>query len=166
MNTHDNKRGRIAGVLIGALLIILGIGMILTSLFLTTMLGKINRVEQQETLSAEQMREALTETDPVAPTETEMLATEPETVPAAEPELNTDPSEAIEETVPPALIPTETETMETVPVEPNPVIVNILLVGQDRRIHQSRQRSDAMILCTINIQNKTVTLTSFLVTPM
>lgn len=41
-------------------------------------------------------------------------------------------------------------------------IVNILLVGQDRRPGESRQRSDAMILCTFNNKINTVTLTSFL----
>ena len=56
----------------------------------------------------------------------------------------------------------------TMPTEPAEVIVsgegviNILLVGQDRREGQGRQRSDAMILCTINKSTKTVTLTSFL----
>lgn len=42
-------------------------------------------------------------------------------------------------------------------------IVNILLVGQDRRSYENyRTRSDAMILCTFNQQNKTITLTSFM----
>ncbi len=41
-------------------------------------------------------------------------------------------------------------------------IVNILLIGQDRREGQGRQRSDAMILCTINKVEKTVTLSSFM----
>lgn len=56
----------------------------------------------------------------------------------------------------------------TMPSEPVDVIVsgenviNILLVGQDRREGQGRQRSDAMILCTINKNTKTITLTSFL----
>ena len=41
-------------------------------------------------------------------------------------------------------------------------LINILLIGQDRRQYEStRQRSDAMILCTINKEKKTVTLTSF-----
>ena len=31
-------------------------------------------------------------------------------------------------------------------------IINLLLIGQDRRPGQGRQRSDSMILCTINIQ--------------
>ena len=41
-------------------------------------------------------------------------------------------------------------------------LVNILLVGQDRRPGQGRQRSDTMILVTINLQDKTLTLTSFM----
>ena len=41
-------------------------------------------------------------------------------------------------------------------------IFNILLIGQDRRQGQKRQRSDAMILCTVNLEEKTLVLTSFL----
>lgn len=41
-------------------------------------------------------------------------------------------------------------------------IVNILLVGQDRREGENRQRSDAMILCTVNKESGTMTMTSFL----
>ena len=41
-------------------------------------------------------------------------------------------------------------------------VVNILLVGQDRREGQKRQRSDSMIMCTINRSTKTFTMTSFL----
>jgi len=54
------------------------------------------------------------------------------------------------------------------PVEPVDLItksdnvINILLVGQDRRKGQSRMHSDAMILCTINTKTKTITMTSFL----
>ncbi len=40
-------------------------------------------------------------------------------------------------------------------------IVNILLIGQDRRPGESRARSDAMILCTFNLDKKTLVLTSF-----
>lgn len=46
---------------------------------------------------------------------------------------------------------------------PNPGhIVNILLIGQDRRPGETRTRSDCMILCTINTEKKTMVLTSFL----
>ena len=41
-------------------------------------------------------------------------------------------------------------------------IVNIMLIGQDRREGEDRARSDAMILLTINKNTKSVTLTSFL----
>lgn len=44
----------------------------------------------------------------------------------------------------------------------NSDIINILLVGQDRRPGESRARSDSMILCTINRTNNTISLTSFL----
>lgn len=40
-------------------------------------------------------------------------------------------------------------------------IINILLIGQDRRPGQGRQRSDSMILCTVNKEKGTLTMTSF-----
>lgn len=47
-------------------------------------------------------------------------------------------------------------------VEQSEEVMNFLLIGQDRRAGQGRQRSDAMILCTINPKTKTMTLTSFM----
>lgn len=47
-------------------------------------------------------------------------------------------------------------------IESGDHIINILLIGQDRRENQGRQRSDAMILCTINTEKKTLVMTSFL----
>lgn len=41
-------------------------------------------------------------------------------------------------------------------------IINILLIGQDRRAHEGRSRSDSMILVTVNKPAKTLTLTSFM----
>ena len=41
-------------------------------------------------------------------------------------------------------------------------IINILLIGQDRREGEGRARSDAMILLTVNKNTKSVVLTSFL----
>lgn len=41
-------------------------------------------------------------------------------------------------------------------------VINILLIGQDRRKGEGRARSDAMILCTINRSAKTVTMSSFM----
>lgn len=41
-------------------------------------------------------------------------------------------------------------------------IINILLIGQDRRAGEGRSRSDSMILVTVNKPAKTLTLTSFM----
>ena len=41
-------------------------------------------------------------------------------------------------------------------------VINILLIGQDRRPGETRARSDSMILCTINREKKTIVLTSFM----
>jgi LCP family protein required for cell wall assembly len=58
-------------------------------------------------------------------------------------------------------------TLVTVPITdlPDDVdddVINILLVGQDRREGETRQRSDSMILCTFNTVKKTISMTSFL----
>ena len=41
-------------------------------------------------------------------------------------------------------------------------IVNIMLIGQDRRPGEDRARSDSMILVTFNKEKKTITMTSFM----
>lgn len=48
------------------------------------------------------------------------------------------------------------------PLEQGSHILNIMLVGQDRRSGQGRQRSDTMILVSFNQSQKTITLTSFM----
>ncbi|MCI5700624.1 MAG: LCP family protein [Lachnospiraceae bacterium] len=39
-------------------------------------------------------------------------------------------------------------------------VINILLIGQDRREGQGRQRSDTMIICSLNKRDKKITLSS------
>lgn len=60
--------------------------------------------------------------------------------------------------------PTDTvpliERMEMIPTGKD--VINILLVGQDRRSGTKRENTDAMILCTINKNQKTLTMTSFM----
>lgn len=63
----------------------------------------------------------------------------------------------------------EGETVETDPVLEQAEtlfkgndVVNILLVGQDKRGGEEPQQTDAMILCTINKSTKTLTMTSFM----
>ena len=47
-------------------------------------------------------------------------------------------------------------------IEDSDEIINILLVGQDAREGESRQRSDAMILLTVNLNSNNLTMTSFM----
>lgn len=47
-------------------------------------------------------------------------------------------------------------------IEKSENMVHILLIGQDRRPGESRARSDTMILVSVNKQEKTITMTSFL----
>lgn len=56
---------------------------------------------------------------------------------------------------------------DTLPLDPsvNPAhdgIINILLIGQDRRPGEGRQRSDSMILCSFNPARGTISMVSFL----
>lgn len=55
-------------------------------------------------------------------------------------------------------------TTPSVPVEDLKAdgIINIMLLGEDRRPGQSRQRSDSMILCSFNTKTNTITMISFL----
>ena len=48
-------------------------------------------------------------------------------------------------------------------IENSDDVINVLLIGQDRRsAGQGRQRSDVIILCTVNKPKKTLTITSFM----
>ncbi len=48
------------------------------------------------------------------------------------------------------------------PLETSDGVVNILLIGLDRRPGETFCRSDTMILCTLNKHNNTLTMTSFM----
>jgi len=48
------------------------------------------------------------------------------------------------------------------PQEHGDHVINIMLVGQDRRPGEGRQRSDSMILFTFNTSKNTITMTSFM----
>lgn len=72
-----------------------------------------------------------------------------------------DPSDIFEESEP---IETDPSTDKLDQLIKGEGVVNILLVGQDRREGQGKkpQRTDAMIMCTINTKKKTITMTSFM----
>lgn len=98
-----------------------------------TLLGRINRIDPDEnTLSSSEMDAIINQTDPNV------------TGPMLDPDDVTLP------TGPADIIPTDEN------------IINFLLVGQDRREGQGRQRSDSMILVTVNKSAKTLTMTSFM----
>ncbi len=127
-------------VVLSAFCVLLGLVLVLmvgATVYLDNFLNRISRVDAAEpTLSHEEIDFILAETDP------------------EEDEEFT--GEVLQE---------EDVTMPTVPaekIEQEDHIVNILLIGQDRRGNKGRARSDAMILCTVNTEKKTLTMTSFL----
>ena len=63
-----------------------------------------------------------------------------------------DPTDVEHNTVPPHHVPDAN----------NDGYINILLVGQDRRPGEGRQRSDSMILCSFNVSKGTFSMISFL----
>ena len=134
MEQPKKKIGCCGILLILILLLAVGI-MALAAYGYTNVLGKINRVEGTEpTLSQEQIEAIENETD--APGEV------PEDYTVVDEEIeNGDQADLIEK---------------------DDNIINLLLIGQDRRPGEGRTRSDSMILCTIDTQKKTLVMTSFL----
>ena len=137
-----------------AALAILATAMLVVGILVNHTLNKINRIDELETLSPDQIQLILDKTD--MPEDTQPTEDTKLIEPSEPMELVTvSDMESVTETEP----STEEPTTETEPVSD---VVNILLIGQDRRINETRQRSDAMILCTINVGSKTLTMTSFL----
>lgn len=130
-----SKKRRFWTVLCIILGVILALLLAMT-IAVNAILNKIPRYDPSEnTLSQEEIQQIIEETDP------------PEVL------------EGLEE------IPVENVTLPEKPaeiIENSDHIYNILLIGQDRRPGQGRQRSDAMILCTIDTEKKTLVMTSFL----
>lgn len=109
--------------------------MIFVSVYWYQKLDLINEATEG-TISSEEIHEILNQTDPTTPDFTG-------------PVINSGDVDFGEEK-PPVIVSGEN-------------VINILLIGQDRREHQNgRQRSDAIILCTINKSKRTITMTSFL----
>lgn len=147
--------------LLQVLCVILGLilaAVIACAVLLETVLGQINRPDPSEpTLSDEQIQQILNEVDETDPLPTTAPALAPDdTVPPAAagetlPEQTTAPT--VEITLPPASDDWITKSEH---------VINILLIGQDRRPGEGRQRSDSMILVTVNKQKKTLVMTSFM----
>ena len=108
---------------------------------------------------------------PTKPVETKPVETKPvETKPEETKPVETKPAPTEpEETKANATQPEETKPKETLPDSStidtaiySKDVVNILLVGQDRKEGESRKRSDTMILVSFNPDAGTITLTSFM----
>ena len=105
------------------------------TILVNSFLNKIQRYDPvEETISEEEIQQIVEETDPP-----ELIA-------------------GLEEIPPEEVIMDEPAEI----IEKPDHIYNILLIGQDARPGQGRQRSDSMILCTINTEKKTLMMTSFL----
>ena len=124
-----------------AIVIVIGIG---ATVLVSRTMNMINRETAVEaTLSDEEIEAILQEIEP-----------EDEVSEGAEPDEELD-TELIEEE-----IILDVEDVELIGQDRD--IINILLIGQDRRENQGRQRSDSMILCTVDLDEKTLVMTSFL----
>lgn len=140
-NKGRSKAGRIALIVLSVVLVLVLLALGALAVALTYVNSKLDLMDRSE------------DTQPViSPSQAELLEkqTEPEDVDATGPEL--DPEDVTWATVP----------AETIGAEKDNHIINILLIGQDRRPGEGRARSDSMILCTLNVNEKTLTMTSFL----
>ena len=125
-------------IALSVLSVILGILLALligATVWAESLMSQINRDTQPEaTLSDEEIQSILAETDPIDENFTGEILDDDFSVSDSNADL----------------------------IEDSDDIINIMLIGQDRRPGQGRQRSDSMILCTINLEKKTLTMTSFL----
>lgn len=137
MGEAGNKK-KVMKKLIITLCCIVGVLLILAgvaAVWINSLLGRIGSLDNSPTLSPEQLESLLAQTDALDPDYTGPVYN------AGDITLPTIPADII--------VPSEN-------------VINILLVGQDRREGQPRLHSDAMILCTINKAKKTLTMTSFM----
>ena len=154
----NGKTWRIVCVIVAVVLLL---GVIAAGL-VQYYLGKIDRysAEDDYTMSEEQIRQMEEEVlreeweaSIAASIEAEKQTTSVTTAP---PETTTEPTEP--PTDAPTAPPEQTDPVEETHYE----VVNILLIGQDRRNTYERAQSDTMILCSIDKSDNTITLTSFL----
>ena len=134
-NNADRSAARGILRVLCVLFFLILVALLVGSFYLDSFLDRIGRFDTDEvTLSHEEVQQILAETDPG--------------------------EELTGETVDPDDISMPDGPADEISNEDH--VINILLIGQDRREGQGRQRSDAMILCTVNPEKKTLTMTSFL----
>ena len=126
---------RVALIALCVILSLILVVLIFAAVFMDRILGSINRApDSHETLSSSELQELL------EPVETRG---EDFTGPTFNAEDITIPTEVVE-------------------IVPQKHVVNILLLGQDRRGGTKNSMTDVMMLCTIDKETKTLTMTSFL----
>lgn len=125
---------KIALMILNAVLAVVFTALLAVTVYLEWILGRFYRDPSQDaTLSSEQIHAVLQE---------DADATRPADITEVKPE--------------------DVDWGQVEKVEEADHILNVLLVGQDRRPGEIRARSDTMILITINTKDYTVTMTSFL----
>lgn len=134
------KKSKAKRVLLTLLCVVLGLMLTVlvgATIWINSFLNQIGRIDTkvQETLSDEQIDLILAETEPEDPDFTGEVI-DPDDVDLAD----------------------EADVL----LGEEEHVINILLIGQDARPGQGRQRSDSMILCTVNTEKKTLVMTSFL----
>ena len=137
MNSENKKSGRKGKGALIALCVVLSIILVVlvaATVFAEITLGRIRRPEQQSTLSSSEMEDIINATDPHDPEFTGPIYDKDDV---------TLPSDTAPEII------------------NGDHVLNILLVGTDND-GSYRSRSDSMILCTIDTEKKTLTMTSFL----
>lgn len=132
--------------------------MIFATAFVNRTLNQMNRVDPDKesalgSSEAEQLMGSDPDLETIDPSSTETLPNIEDITFPTEPASPTSPTENDGPQQP-------TENAD--PLEKGDHVINIMLVGQDRRPGEGRQRSDSMILATINKSKGTITLTSFM----
>ena len=131
-----NKGKRIALCILCSILALILIGVLTVAILGQTLLNRINRLAPDEPILSEEQLESV---------------------------LNQEES-TVDPTFTGPTIDVNEVTMPSQPVEEieSENVINILLVGQDRREGEGRRHSDSTILITINKSAKTLTMTSFM----
>ena len=133
-NKKSTRKGKGALIALCVVLSIILVVLVAATVYVEVTLGRIRRSDQQSTLSSSEMDDLINETDPHDPDFTGPIYDKDDV---------TLPSDTA-----PEIINGEH-------------VLNILLVGTDND-GSYRSRSDSMILCTIDTEKKTLTMTSFL----
>ncbi len=147
---EPQKKKKCSGKRIGLILLVIVLSLVLAAAIaiavaLSWLFGSLGKPDNTPMSSEEIYQDILQNTDPVDPNFTGI-------------ELN---PEEVWQTRPSQTTLALTTPVATQAPQEEKQVINILLIGQDRRPGEGRQRSDAMILCSINLEEKTLVMTSF-----